>query len=87
MSKKVYAGNLSFITTEETLQKVFSIFGKIESVSIIKDKISGNSKGFGFVTFEEENAAAQAVHTLSGKEVDGRKIRVSFAEEKSGAKK
>ena len=87
MSRKVYAGNLSFITTEETLQKVFSIFGKIESVSIIKDKISGNSKGFGFVTFEEENAAAQAVHTLSGKEVDGRKIRVSFAEEKSGAKK
>ena len=87
MSKKVYAGNLSFITTEETLQKVFSIFGKIESVSIIKDKISGNSKGFGFVTFEEENAAAQAVHTLSGQEVDGRKIRVSFAEEKSGAKK
>ena len=87
MSKKVYAGNLSFITTEETLHKVFSIFGKIESVSIIKDKISGNSKGFGFVTFEEENAAAQAVHTLSGKEVDGRKIRVSFAEEKSGAKK
>jgi RNA recognition motif-containing protein len=87
MSKKVYAGNLSFITTEETLQKVFSIFGKIENVSIIKDKISGNSKGFGFVTFEEENAAAQAVHTLSGKEVDGRKIRVSFAEEKSGAKK
>lgn len=87
MSKKVYAGNLSFITTEETLQKVFSIFGKIESVSIIKDKISGNSKGFGFVTFEEENAAAQAVHTLSGKEVDGRKIRVSFAEEKSGVKK
>lgn len=87
MSKKVYAGNLSFITTEETLQKVFSIFGKIESVSIIKDKISGNSKGFGFVTFEEENAAAQAVHTLSGKEVDGRKIRVSFAEEKSGARK
>lgn len=87
MSKKIYAGNLSFITTEETLQKVFSIFGKIESVSIIKDKISGNSKGFGFVTFEEENAAAQAVHTLSGKEVDGRKIRVSFAEEKSGAKK
>lgn len=87
MSKKVYAGNLSFITTEETLQKVFSIFGKIENVSIIKDKISGNSKGFGFVTFEEENAAAQAVHTLSGKEVDGRKIRVSFAEEKSVAKK
>lgn len=87
MSKKVYAGNLSFITTEETLQKVFSIFGKIESVSIIKGKISGNSKGFGFVTFEEENAAAQAVHTLSGKEVDGRKIRVSFAEEKAGAKK
>lgn len=87
MSKKVYAGNLSFITTEETLQKVFSIFGKIENVSIIKDKISGNSKGFGFVTFEEENAAAQAVHTLSGKEVDGRKIRVSFAEEKSGARK
>ncbi len=87
MSKKVYAGNLSFITTEENLQKVFSIFGKIESVSIIKDKINGNSKGFGFVTFEEENAAAQAVHTLSGKEVDGRKIRVSFAEEKSGAKK
>lgn len=82
MSKKVYAGNLSFNTTEETLQKVFGNFGEIESVSVIKDKVTGQSKGFGFVTFVNDDEAGAAVHTLSGKELDGRKIRVNFAEEK-----
>ncbi len=87
MSKKVYAGNLSFITSEERLEKIFSPFGEIEEVTIIKDKFSGNSKGFGFVTFADDSAAFAAVSKLSGKEVDGRKIRVSLAEEKREGQK
>ena len=57
MSVKVYAGNLNYSTTEESLSSLFSQYGKITSVSVIKDKITGQSKGFGFVEFEEQAQA------------------------------
>ncbi len=79
MAKKVYAGNLSFSTTEEKLVETFSKFGNVESAVIIKDSATGNSKGFGFVDFSDEADAAKAIAVLSGKELDGRKIRVSYA--------
>ncbi|MBP5252101.1 MAG: RNA-binding protein [Treponema sp.] len=79
MQKKIYIGNLSFATTEERLTETFSKIGNIESAVIIKDRETGNSKGFGFVDFAEESDAAKAVAILNGKELDGRKIRVSYA--------
>ena len=82
MAKKMYAGNLSFSTTEESLKSAFAAFGTVLSVSIIKDKVTGSSKGFGFVEYDDEADAQKAVSVLNGKELDGRKIRVNFAEEK-----
>ncbi len=79
MSTKIYIGNLSFSTTEETLQNKFESFGTIESVSIIRDKNTQMSKGFGFVEMEDEIAANKAVSSLHGTVIDSRKVRVNIA--------
>lgn len=79
MSTKIYIGNLSFSTTEETLQNKFESFGIIESVSIIRDKNTQMSKGFGFVEMEDEIAANKAVSSLHGTMIDSRKVRVNIA--------
>lgn len=79
MSTKIYIGNLSFSTTEETLQNKFEPFGTIESVSIIRDKNTQMSKGFGFVEMEDEIAANKAVSSLHGTMIDSRKVRVNIA--------
>lgn len=82
MSKKLYIGNLSFVTTEETLSSLFSSYGNIISATVIKDKDTAQSKGFGFVEFDDNANCGKAIAELGGKEVDGRKIRVNYAEEK-----
>ena len=82
MAKKIYVGNLSYSTTEETLRNQFSQFGQVESVSIIMDKFTNKSKGFGFVEMAGEKEADEAIATLNQKEIDGRKVRVSVAEER-----
>ena len=79
MSTKIYIGNLSFSTTQETLQNKFESFGTIESVSIIRDKNTQMSKGFGFVEMEDEIAANKAVSSLHGTMIDSRKVRVNIA--------
>jgi RNA recognition motif-containing protein len=79
MSTKIYIGNLSFSTTEETLQNKFESFGTIEGVSIIRDKNTQMSKGFGFVEMEDEIAANKAVSSLHGTMIDSRKVRVNIA--------
>ena len=80
--KKIYAGNLSFSTTEERLTALFSEYGEVASATIIKDKFTEQSKGFGFVEMPDDVSAASAISSINGKEVDGRKIRVSEAVEK-----
>ncbi|MBP5587360.1 MAG: RNA-binding protein [Treponema sp.] len=82
MAKKIYIGNLSYSTTEDTLRNQFSQFGQVESVSIIMDKFTNKSKGFGFVEMTDEKEADDAIATLNQKEIDGRKVRVSVAEER-----
>lgn len=82
MAKKIYIGNLSFSTTEETLQNQFSQFGEVESVSIIIDKFSGKSKGFGFVVMPDDEAADKAIAGINQIDIDGRRVRVREAEEK-----
>ncbi len=83
MANKIYAGNLSYSTTEETLGSLFSQFGEVVSSVIIKDRETQRSKGFGFVEFADSASVSKAIDALNGKEVDGRKIRVSEAQEKA----
>lgn len=79
MAKKLYVGGLSYDTTEETLKELFSQAGTVESATIIIDRISGRSKGFGFVEMSTEDEAQKAIETLNGKELDGRNITVNEA--------
>lgn len=79
MSKKLYIGNLPFSFTKDDLMDAFSQFGDITEATVISDKYSGRSKGFGFVTFAEDSAADKAVAEMDGKQVGGREIRVSEA--------
>lgn len=82
MSKRIYIGNLSYTTTEERLSELFSEFGEVVSATIIKDRDTSQSKGFGFVELSDEADSDGAISRLSGKEVDGRRVRVNYAEEK-----
>ena len=83
MSVRVYIGNLSFRTTEDTLKNAFAQYGSVLSCDIIKDKISQQSKGFGFVEMENEADAKTAISALNGKDLEGRRLRVNFAEDKA----
>ncbi|HBG65969.1 MAG TPA: RNA-binding protein [Treponema sp.] len=82
MSKKIYVGNLNYSTIEDTLGGQFAQYGDVLSVTIIKDRDTHQSKGFGFVEMDDENAAERAIAELNGREIDGRRIRVNVAEEK-----
>lgn len=82
MSQKIYVGNLNYATTEESLTNCFSQFGEVLSSIVIKDRATGQSKGFGFVEFAEAQAADAAIDGMNGKELDGRRLRVNMAEDK-----
>ena len=79
MSNKLYIGSLSYDTNQEGLEKLFSEAGKVESATIITDKFSGRSKGFGFVEMSSEEEAKNAVEMFNGKELEGRELTVSEA--------
>jgi RNA recognition motif-containing protein len=76
---KVYVGNLPFSVDDEKLRELFSSYGEIEESSVIKDKFSGRSKGFGFVTFKEDENAKKAIEAMNEKEVEGRNLKVNEA--------
>ena len=82
MSKKLFVGSLSWDTNDEGLRNAFSPHGEISEAIVISDRDSGRSRGFGFVTFEEDEAAEKAVAALNGTELDGRTIRVDVAQAK-----
>jgi len=75
----IYVGNLSRDVTEEDLRESFEAFGKVESVTLIKDKFSGESRGFGFVEMPAKAEAQSAIAGLNGKELKGRPLNVSEA--------
>ena len=79
MGKKLYVGGLSYDTTEDALKGEFSQAGTVESASIITDRISGRSKGFGFVEMSSEEEAKKAIEMFNGKELDGRTVTVDEA--------
>ena len=75
----IYAGNLSFDVKEENLQAAFEAFGKVSSVTIVRDKYSGQPRGFGFVEMPVQNEARTAIANLNGKELLGRQMNVNEA--------
>ena len=79
MTTKLYVGNLSYKTTEDALRTMFAEFGEVTSSTVITDRDSGRSKGFGFVEMAEDQAAQAAITALNGKMVDEREIRVDKA--------
>lgn len=79
MSKKLYVGGISYSTTEDGLKESFSAAGTVESATIIMDRMSGRSKGFGFVEMSTEEEAQAAIEMFNGKELDGRTINVDEA--------
>ncbi len=79
MAKKLYVGGLNYATTDEALRDAFAQAGTVESAIIIKDKMSGRSKGFGFVEMSTDEEAAKAIEMWEGKELDGRRVSVKEA--------
>ena len=82
MGKRIFVGNLSFNTTSGELESLFREFGNCESVTIVTDRDSGRSRGFGFVTMASDDQAKKAIETMNGSMLDGRAIRVNEAEER-----
>jgi cold-inducible RNA-binding protein len=79
MAKKLYVGGLSYSTTEDALKDAFAQAGTVETAVIITDKMSGRSKGFGFVEMASDDEAAKAIEMLNGKEFEGRTLTVNEA--------
>ena len=79
MAKKLYVGGLSYNTTEDTLKNAFAQAGTVESATIIIDKMTNRSKGFGFVEMATDEEAQKAIEMFDGKELDGRVIKVNEA--------
>ena len=79
MAKKLYVGSLSYNTTDDQLKQHFSQAGTVESATVITDKMSGRSKGFGFVEMSTDEEAAKAVEMFNGQDLDGRQIVVNEA--------
>jgi RNA recognition motif-containing protein len=82
MAAKLYIGGLSYSTTSETLREFFAQSGNVQSATVITDRFSGQSRGFGFVEMASAEAAAEAVKQFNGKEVDGRTLKVEIANSK-----
>lgn len=78
-NKKLYVGSLPYSVTEEELREVFSAYGDIESVRVIVDKATGQSKGFGFVEMADGDGANRAIEGLHGKQLGGRTLIVNHA--------
>ena len=79
MAKKLYIGGLSYSTVDDGLKEAFAQYGTVESASVITDKMSGRSRGFGFVEMATEEEAQAAIEAMNGKELDGRTITVNEA--------
>ncbi|MCZ7571149.1 MAG: RNA-binding protein [Ardenticatenaceae bacterium] len=79
MSTKLYVGNLSYHTTESELRDLFATVGEVQSATVVTDRDTGRSRGFGFIEMASEQAAREAIRQLNGKTVDDREIQVNEA--------
>jgi len=83
VANKLYVGNLSYRTEQESLRSLFTQFGEVVSATILSDRDTGQSRGFGFVEMADQNAANAAVQGLNGSEFEGRTLKVNEARERS----
>lgn len=79
MAKKLYVGGLSYSTTEQSLRDAFAQAGTVETATVIMDRMSGRSKGFGFVEMSTDEEAQKAIEMFNGKEFEGRTLTVNEA--------
>jgi cold-inducible RNA-binding protein len=79
MAKKLFVGNLSWNSNDQTLQALFATIGTVTSAQVITDRYTGRSRGFGFVEMSNDEEADKAVAELNGKDLDGRQITVNEA--------
>jgi len=84
MGKKIFVGNLSFNTSSADLETLFSEHGTCESATVVTDRETGRSRGFGFVEMSSASEADKAIATLNGRDVGGRQINVSEARAREG---
>ena len=80
---RIYIGNLSFDTTEDSLNDLFGQHGQVQGVSIIMDRMTGRSRGFGFIEMADDNEAKAAMEAINGHELDGRALSVNEARERA----
>ncbi|MAE60157.1 MAG: RNA-binding protein [Planctomycetaceae bacterium] len=80
---KIYVGNLSFDTSEQSLQELFASHGQVDEVALITDRDTGRPRGFGFVTMASDDDAKNAIEAINGTEVDGRTLNVNEARPKN----
>jgi len=80
----LYVGNLSYRLTEDELRQAFEEFGQVSSCTIIKDKVTGESKGFGFLEMTERSEAEAAINGLNGRDLKGRRLNVNEARPREG---
>jgi len=85
MAVKLFIGSLSFSTSSERLREAFARIGTVESASVVTDRDTGRSRGFGFVEMATSEEANNAVAQLNGAELDGRRIKVEIAKTSGGA--
>jgi len=83
MAKKLFVGGLSWDTTDDGLRQAFASYGEITEAKVITDRATGRSRGFGFVTFAQDEAAKTAISKMDGTSLDGKTIKVNEAQEKS----
>ncbi|EFP89116.1 uncharacterized protein PGTG_14957 [Puccinia graminis f. sp. tritici CRL 75-36-700-3] len=81
---KLFVGNLAWTTDSGSLKSAFGQFGDVVDAIVMQDRETGRSRGFGFITFKEEAAAPGAIEALNGQELDGREIRVNYANSQTG---
>ena len=82
MSKKLFVGGLSWNTTDAGLSEAFQQFGEITEAKVIMDRDTGRSRGFGFITFTNDEDALNAINAMNGTNLEGRTIKVNEAEDK-----
>ena len=74
---KIYVGNLSFRTTQQELEDLFTNYGSVQEAAVVTDRETGRSRGFGFVTMPEDGEASAAIEALNGTEIEGRTLTVN----------
>ncbi|MCA1754542.1 MAG: RNA-binding protein [Spirochaeta sp.] len=84
MGKKLYVGNINYDTTEDILRETFTEHGEVTAVNLITDRMTGMPRGFGFVEMGSDEDAQKAISALDGREIDGRRLVVNEARERTG---